>query len=643
MRKLTIVLVLALVCSSYVFADDNSGFTDLGQTHWAYESIQALKSMQVISGDQDGRFNPDEFVTREEFAVFISKAFNLAANVNIQPTFSDVPPHRWSYTYVESAKQYMTGYYPYGGKPFYQPEIYASREDIVVALIRALNIDMRNSNYESVDLYELFVDTKEISRNMKPYVQLAVLEGLVSYDESSFKPQAPVTRAEIAVLIHKALKRSNFDQQFSLIVDMPFQVESKYLLITGETNRDATVYVEGFRVHNDEGLFSCIYELGNGPGRYDILIEAKMPDGRVKEHFSNVEYELDDDYFLVNLVEESDVEKVYASGKISDYDSDVSIFVNNKRTFISQPGSWQEELFLEPGNNNFTFKMIDFDGTEYIKDVLVVFTPTAPSIELDYFSDSVTTRTIRLTGRIQDKNDSRPALFINNEKVQVSDGGVFSQEIFLEKGQNDILIEGVNKFGIKSSIDKDVDFEPLDVQIDYFTPPQKTSNAYFTFEFMVTDLSGSEYIVYLNDHQISSRETIRSGAKLIRKFAIPLSFKKGSNVYVISVSSLDGRITSESFEVEFNPVGPQIDLVDYSIRNGIETYNLYVQDEYDSSLVAFINDDKLRHSSIQKVSDHTNIYYYTVEVSAGESIEFTAINDFGVRSHYRLGESDNDN
>lgn len=84
-----------------------SPYPDVRMDHWAIHSILAVRRAGIIMGYPDGRYAPDEVVTREQMAVFVTHA--LLGREHIPdgpptPSFADVPPDYWAYRWVECAK-----------------------------------------------------------------------------------------------------------------------------------------------------------------------------------------------------------------------------------------------------------------------------------------------------------------------------------------------------------------------------------------------------------------------------------------------------------------------------------------------------------------------------------------------------------
>jgi hypothetical protein len=113
-------------------------FPDVAFDRWSCKNIRKLYELGITTGYQDGRFGPDDPVTREQMAVFITKA--LAAvppdgYCGITNPFTDVPFDRWSCEFVKklAEMEITTGY----GDGRFGPEDYVTRAQMAVFLSRA--------------------------------------------------------------------------------------------------------------------------------------------------------------------------------------------------------------------------------------------------------------------------------------------------------------------------------------------------------------------------------------------------------------------------------------------------------------------------------------------------------------------------
>jgi len=237
---LSAVIVFMLIVSSIsgVFADSSKGkgqqqkqqnqlvksiknyFKDIDDNHWACQAILELVERGIINGYPDKTFRPDEKVTRSEFAKMMTLALNLKSTGKTQ-TFVDVPPTSWDYEVVEAAKSYLTGYKTSDGKMYFYGSRPAVREDMAVALVKALKLPVEKENGQ---LKKIFKDYDEISPNLRDYIYTAYKNEIMIGSDGKFLPQKNLTRAEAAMLILRTLYKTekvvvDDDHEDKVVVD----------------------------------------------------------------------------------------------------------------------------------------------------------------------------------------------------------------------------------------------------------------------------------------------------------------------------------------------------------------------------------------------------------------------------------------
>jgi len=185
--------------------DDKPAFTDVPESHWAYDAIQYFYRAEVLEGMGDGSFSPESQVTREQLAKMISVIYGKNEDYSGKQTFNDVSKTRWSYEYIESVKDYLTGYFPRGGSAFYNPSAKAVREDVAYALIKISGLyDDASKNIATL---EKFTDKDKVSPSLRSYVSAAIEMGLMEGYNNELRPQDGITRAETAALLFRAIKK----------------------------------------------------------------------------------------------------------------------------------------------------------------------------------------------------------------------------------------------------------------------------------------------------------------------------------------------------------------------------------------------------------------------------------------------------
>ena len=184
-------------------------FSDLPSTHWAYKYIADLVNRKVFEGYPDHKFRPDRTISRAEFATIIVKAAGLQPKKVNYSSFSDVKVTDWSSPWIETAKDYLTGYRTANGEYIYNPTAPALREDITVAIVKLKGYDVARLANRSI-IEAMFTDYEGISESAKDYVAIAVENGIVSgFPDETFRPQNSITRAEAAAMLWRAFMYGN--------------------------------------------------------------------------------------------------------------------------------------------------------------------------------------------------------------------------------------------------------------------------------------------------------------------------------------------------------------------------------------------------------------------------------------------------
>jgi hypothetical protein len=119
-------------------------FSDVLTDHWAFKYVEYAVNNGVVAGYEDGTYRPDDTVTRDQMAVFVSRA--MVGGDDYVPTgpatafFPDVPTDHWAFRYVEYIRgEGVTGGYPDGT---YRPTEAVTRDQMAVYVQRAFDLPM---------------------------------------------------------------------------------------------------------------------------------------------------------------------------------------------------------------------------------------------------------------------------------------------------------------------------------------------------------------------------------------------------------------------------------------------------------------------------------------------------------------------
>jgi hypothetical protein len=114
-------------------------FSDVGTLQEASGYIASAVERGIIQGFPDGKYRPDETVTRGQMAIFLSRAFKLKEEIDIP--FSDVSPSIVSYSDIRKvlAGNIAQGYDDYT----FRPNQNVTRAQFSAFLARALNDEFK--------------------------------------------------------------------------------------------------------------------------------------------------------------------------------------------------------------------------------------------------------------------------------------------------------------------------------------------------------------------------------------------------------------------------------------------------------------------------------------------------------------------
>ena len=192
-------------------------FRDI-QGHWAANPICILANMDIVRGDGTGKFNPNDSITREQFAAVVMAAFKSVLPVVRQnPGFSDVPG---GVSAIASAyeRDVMSGF----SDGTFGPKENIRRQDMYTALAKILG-NLRSGG--PVDSF--YEDADAISDYARTPVALATYHEIVVNHPtiSRLHPQRATTRSEVAVTLARAIvQHVNRQKQFGNVLDLGFNV-----------------------------------------------------------------------------------------------------------------------------------------------------------------------------------------------------------------------------------------------------------------------------------------------------------------------------------------------------------------------------------------------------------------------------------
>ena len=151
-----------------------------------------------IQGYPDGNVKPEANITREEVATIIYRLLTAEKKAEIASTennFSDVAADKWS---IEAISTLANGGYISGYEDgTFKPEAPITRGEFVAIIARFVSESAKDAGFSDVADHW----AKDAINKV---VNMAWIEG---YADGTFRPDAPITRAEVATIVNRMLVR----------------------------------------------------------------------------------------------------------------------------------------------------------------------------------------------------------------------------------------------------------------------------------------------------------------------------------------------------------------------------------------------------------------------------------------------------
>lgn len=176
-------------------------FPDI-QTHWALDFIQGLLNLGLVQGDDTGRFNPAQPMSRAQFAALVNRAF---APPPRRPArlFRDVPSSHWAHQAIQTA--YRGGFLSGFPDQTFGPDNALLRAQVWVALVSGLALLPNQAG--NLALLNRYRDRATIPDYATNAIAKATQLGLVINvpDLAQLHPNRVASRADVGAAVYQAL------------------------------------------------------------------------------------------------------------------------------------------------------------------------------------------------------------------------------------------------------------------------------------------------------------------------------------------------------------------------------------------------------------------------------------------------------
>ena len=260
-RALSLGLTAAMISGLMVMGSSAASYADVTSEN-NQEAIDVLQTVGIMVGDENGNFNPDQNVTRNEMAVIMANLmeYNVATYKDTSP-FTDVPS--W-------AEPYVAACYTNGITSGYSDTIYGGSDTVTTAqaalmLMKALGYFQYASDFGS--------DWQLATTRQGNAIDL-----FVGVDSGV---TAPMTRDDVAQLVLNTLEAGTVQAETNgswTIGDVTIVNGVKYNYVT--SNQPYATAIDDSRTTNNDGdlVSGAIVELGEQLYMGDLKLNDNTSD-----------------------------------------------------------------------------------------------------------------------------------------------------------------------------------------------------------------------------------------------------------------------------------------------------------------------------------------------------------------------------
>ncbi len=174
-----------------------------GGWDWAKPSIEFLRSSGITNGYKNNTYRPSQSISRGEFALMVCRAFQFPTGGS--SGFPDVPANS---TYAGAVAAARDLGIVQGNNGRFQPDRPITRQSAMTMICRALEAAGQSLPVADPGLLSSYADGYQVSAFARPSVAALVQMGAVRGNSASrLNPGASISRAEMAVILHRVLTR----------------------------------------------------------------------------------------------------------------------------------------------------------------------------------------------------------------------------------------------------------------------------------------------------------------------------------------------------------------------------------------------------------------------------------------------------
>lgn len=177
-------------------------FTDMANFAWAAPSVEYLYRFDIVNGIDSSKYGPGQAIRRGDFALMLCRSFQL--NTGSTASFPDVAAGSYYAWAIATAKD--LGIVKGDDRGLFQPDSMLTRQDAMVMIQRAMAAAGRSISSGNQSGLSAYLDGGQVSAYAKEAVEALIHMGIIQGDDTrKINPKAAMTRAEMAVILHRVL------------------------------------------------------------------------------------------------------------------------------------------------------------------------------------------------------------------------------------------------------------------------------------------------------------------------------------------------------------------------------------------------------------------------------------------------------
>jgi len=219
MKKTITTTLIALLFLLPVSTVQANHFSDLSKYHFAYYSIHNLSKAEILNGYSNGKFGPNDNVTRAQAALILAKTLKIDLTTNYKPKFIDVPPNHYAYKEIAA----LTEKGVFADVKKFNPDNPLPRAQMAKIIVEGFDIIVDTNDETS------FKDVPLKHWAHSYIITMAEVNITRGITTSTFQPETLVTRAQLAAFIERSMQFAERTKTKAVSYD---QINKKYLGVT---------------------------------------------------------------------------------------------------------------------------------------------------------------------------------------------------------------------------------------------------------------------------------------------------------------------------------------------------------------------------------------------------------------------------